>query len=94
METLTDYSNAEIDNIRSGKGLVDEHEVMLRWKYDPDEESSVKSFKKLLWRFRTGRHPSGLRLNCLRLGNKRRLYRLSEVIKVEHGLMKWNGESA
>ena len=63
METLSDYSKAETDNIRSGKGLVDEHEVMLRWKCDPEEDASVKAFRHLCGASRP-EAPSGLRLTA------------------------------
>ena len=88
--TLKEYAKEESEKVLNGERLLSEKEIMRRWSFDPADPAAVKSFKKLLWKFRTGRHNSGIRLECLPIGGQHRLYRLADLLRVELDLRNWN----
>ena len=65
-------------------------EIMLRWHYDP--EGDKKAFEKLMYRLKTGTHPSGARLHPVPI--RQGLYTPSEVEAAEKTMRQWEMEKA
>ena len=92
--SLKDYAKEESANILNGERLLGEPELMNRFGYDPSDRGAQKAFKKMLYRFRTVRHPSGLLIDCIPVGRKRRLYRLADVMRLEVELLNQHRDRA
>ena len=92
--SLQEYAKEESERILNGERLLAEPELMKRWGFDPNDRKAQRSFKKKMWRFRTGRHPSGLLIDCVPLGGQHRLYRLADVMRIEVHLINRHRQSA
>ncbi len=66
-----------------------EDELIVEWGGDPNDEKARALFKRKLWKLRTGRHPSGLTLDCLSIDREHRAYPVESVQQVEKGLIVW-----
>jgi hypothetical protein len=89
VETLEEYSKEETGRLLDGERLLNEVAIMRRWSYDLDDPGEVRQFKSLMWKLRTGRHPSNLQVDSVRLSGKRYVYRVKDILGLEHGLMEW-----
>ena len=47
-------------------------EIMLRWHYDPESAEDKRRIRRMLWKLKTGRHPSGLTLTPISAFRPRR----------------------
>lgn len=87
--TLPTATKETLEGIKTGKGLVDEHELMLRWHYDPDDPKAVASFRRQMWKFRKGRHYTGATIAAIPVSGNRRLYRATDVVDLETALANY-----
>lgn len=88
--TLKEYADQESKDILNGQRLLSEREIMIRWNYNPDNKKDFKRGYKKIWELRTGRHKSGALLPTAALDSQHRLYRLRDVMAVEHKLFGGN----
>jgi len=87
--TLPAATKETLEAIKTGEGLVDEHELMLRWHYDPDDPKAVASFRRQMWKFRKGRHYTGATIAAIPVSGNRRLYRATDVADLEDALARY-----
>ena len=92
--TLPTTTKDTLEAIKTGEGLLDEHELMLRWHYDPDDPKAVASFRRQMWKLRTGRHYTGATITAIPVSGNRRLYRATDVADLENALANYDDKYA
>jgi hypothetical protein len=80
----------EAEKIQRGDKLVASPDLRRRWGYEGKERNGA--WKQLLWKLKTGRHPSAQLLQPVLYNNRGPVFRVEDVVQVEEGMKTWYGK--